>query len=450
MPYPTTDSPVTARSNDAASPFRRGRLAFDPDRTPPAPGTSNADAPRQRIKLWGLPTRLHCPLIGTCFDAASLRRLARKVRLRDHDSLGDYALHAQFVNAARERNTVSQATHKTLEKSHATVVRRFARLRGGEALLQAWRASLRSGDVAGPMWALLTHPDSDECLRTTVYEDVHMLSHQLGAGQRAELSRFADTEAALAELRERHEALRQRSRGRREEHERQVRTLEAELADERRAREKAERSAREASAQLAGCDAQALGARCGELSKALARSRDQAGELTADRDHWQAACETQRQEHEALLARHQDTVEELRALERLVRGRLALDDDDADSDADDADLAGRAVLYVGGMHRLVDHYRALVERCNGQFHHHDGGREDSRARLEAMMSAVDTVFCATDCVSHDACLRLKRFCKHHAKRYVMLPSSGLSSFARAIASVSVEDVHARTAATGAS
>jgi hypothetical protein len=71
-----------------------------------------------------------------------------------------------------------------------------------------------------------------------------------------------------------------------------------------------------------------------------------------------------------------------------------------------------------------------VERLHGQFEHHDGGVEESRANLQCLLSKADMVFCPIDCVSHDACLKVKRFCKQNAKAFIPLHSSGLSSFAR--------------------
>ena len=40
-------------------------------------------------------------------------------------------------------------------------------------------------------------------------------------------------------------------------------------------------------------------------------------------------------------------------------------------------LCGKTVLYVGGLHKMVPHYRQLVEQFGGRFLHHDGGKEAS-------------------------------------------------------------------------
>lgn len=93
------------------------------------------------------------------------------------------------------------------------------------------------------------------------------------------------------------------------------------------------------------------------------------------------------------------------------------------------DLCGRCVLYVGGQHSLVRHYRQVVENCGGRFIHHDGGREDHRTKLGEMLGRADAVICPVNCVSHDACLRAKRLCKHQVKPFIALRSAGLSALA---------------------
>jgi len=90
---------------------------------------------------------------------------------------------------------------------------------------------------------------------------------------------------------------------------------------------------------------------------------------------------------------------------------------------------------VGGRSHVIDHYREIVARCNGEFDHHDGGIEDKPQRLNALLSSADVVICAIDCVSHDAYNRSKRFCKRFAKPCVLLRSSGVSTFARALEQV---------------
>ena len=99
------------------------------------------------------------------------------------------------------------------------------------------------------------------------------------------------------------------------------------------------------------------------------------------------------------------------------------------------DLCGKTILYVGGLHKMVSHYRQLIENHGGKFLHHDGGKEASRTILPKMLSSADAVLCPIDCVSHDACTCVKKICKRYQKPYVMMRSSGLSSLAKGLTEI---------------
>ena len=98
----------------------------------------------------------------------------------------------------------------------------------------------------------------------------------------------------------------------------------------------------------------------------------------------------------------------------------------------ETDLCGRCVLYIGGRNGQQNHFRQLVEQQNGQFIHHDGGREDSYQRLAGDLSKADIVLCPLDCVSHSAVNTVKRYCKNHTKPLVFIPHASLSSFAKGL------------------
>ncbi len=92
------------------------------------------------------------------------------------------------------------------------------------------------------------------------------------------------------------------------------------------------------------------------------------------------------------------------------------------------DLCGSRIVYVGGRTALVPHFRALVQRSNGSFVHHDGGIEEKGERLSEVLAQGDAVLCPVDCVSHGACRLAKRVYKQRSKAFVPLRSSGMSSF----------------------
>lgn len=192
---------------------------------PPTPAT------RRRRKLWELPTRWHCPLIGTCLPVAEMRRLAVRAGL-DERNMSDYALHAHVVGSCDSRGEIAELAQRFFEKRHAATVTRFARLRGEPEVLAAWRDALAAGnDVAGTLWAAWSHPDLSEDGGREFYGDIHMLSHQVGASARADLGQLERLRRDNAELRQQLAAL---QRGLGEAHRRKDKALaelERRLAD---------------------------------------------------------------------------------------------------------------------------------------------------------------------------------------------------------------------------
>jgi DNA primase len=98
-------------------------------------------------------------------------------------------------------------------------------------------------------------------------------------------------------------------------------------------------------------------------------------------------------------------------------------------------LREQSVLCVGGRPASVPLYRLVVERQGARFLHHDGGAEESAARLDATLAAADLVLCQTGCISHDAYWRVKDHCKRTGKRCVFVESPSRAALERALAVV---------------
>ena len=113
-----------------------------------------------------------------------------------------------------------------------------------------------------------------------------------------------------------------------------------------------------------------------------------------------------------------------------------------DSDAQKADkagLEGRSFLYVGGRDCQVAHLRQIASSYGANLIHHDGGLREAVSRIDNVLPSVDCVFCPIDCISHDACIRVKTGCKKWEKAFVPLRNGSKSSFERALQSMSQGD-----------
>lgn len=411
-----------------------------------------------RRKLWEHED-YQCPILGTCLSMTELRKLARKLDVTVQPSATDYELHVFFVHECRKEGPIASYIHKYLDKKYRKHIRFFAKASEPTALEAMWKHSLKSGDIPGPFWALMSHPDTGTSLSRRAFGEIHMLSHLMGAANRADLKRLGKLESRLDELSQALSRVQALRRSQKMEWAVRVRELEDRLESERQERLKLSRMVRES---------------------ALPRSEPAPADAAALRDQLEASQnETRRQaaiieelyrENAQLRERLEDVSADLERAElELVRvmpcaeggGCLSGDacrqgsrqgsscreascpacSDGTDGscpqaqDCDVADcpaLSGKKVLYVGGRCNLVRHYREMVERMGCRFHHHDGGVENSTSELYGKLAAADVVLCPVDCVSHEACQSVKKACKHCMKPFMMLRSSGLSALARSL------------------
>jgi hypothetical protein len=384
---------------------------------------------QRRPRLWELEEKHHCPVIGTCLNLDDLLRVARKSGFTG--TPGDpYRLHVEAVSLSCTRNAAAEAMEKMLEKKYAVAVTRFQRVKSDAEVRALWREALESGEVAGAMWATLTHKAASRETRNQVYGDVHMLSHQIGAGQAADLRRLEALQRNHAALQSEHAALKAGAA----EKAVALTALGQQL-------EQARETARDQAAQLeslarrvqeleSGQAMVALGRRLliAEAQAARATELELRGKTLAQRVGMLRADKVR-------LTRELDEVRDERdGLERLWTDAApgAVASCSGACEACDSRLQGQCVLCVGGRTPLLPQYRLLAERLGVRLIHHDGGKEEALARLPDLLNASDAVICPTDCVGHLAYYQLKKHCKQSGKPCVLAKSSGVAGFAAAL------------------
>ncbi len=402
---------------------------------PQLPEAAEAEAapkPARRARLWELKDKFHCPLIGTCLPMEELARLARRHAFNG-DLRDEFTLHVEAVGWAGSRNPVSEELNRHFERKYAGYVTRFERIKTTDELLAFWKAHFENGEVAGPMWAALTHKAANDETRHAVYADVHMLSHQVGAGLAADAKRLAWLARRNEELAAALECSAADAAGA----EAEMRRLHVELKTARAAEASARADAAGLRQRLAAFESGAAIVDMGRRLMGLTAANEEL-RAVAERSRALQAALTESQDQTAALAHERDTLAvERDALERLL---LVAENDEAacDGECDGCDnrTADRCVLCVGGRTALLSQYRALAERLGIRLIHHDGGQEESLSRLPDMINGADAVLCPTDCVSHAAYYKLKQHCKRTGKPCLLFKGAGVSGFAVALARLS--------------
>ncbi|HLA36699.1 MAG TPA: hypothetical protein VJ001_17695 [Rhodocyclaceae bacterium] len=317
----------------------------------------SAPSPLRRLKLWDMKDKYHCPVVGTCVSMDELRNFAKRYAF-DGASNDEFALHVEAVQRSQQRNDFSVALQKHLDRKYALTLGRFEAARSDADVYRLWRDSLARGDVAAALWATVTHKRASEATRHAVYADIHMLSHQIGAGQAADCRRLGLLERENATLsasllHEQRESVRREA-----EMAKRLQALEGELADLRAtARDTNEIRERlqsfESGEVFLGMNHRLNGLEhvkqqlCNEirrnesLEKSLARQRQETAVATRERE---------------LLAAEREALESLLIAEEQCATNCT-------QECEPMACGGpRHVLCVGGRTPLLVHYRALAQR----------------------------------------------------------------------------------------
>ncbi len=418
--------------------------------TPPADAGAEAAQGSRRRRLWEFEVHAHCPVIGVCLPIAALRRVAAKV-LGDRHFADDYELHCGVIAQCRQRSTAAEAVQRELDRRCAGALRQAAAAKTPEALAAWWQAT-QGHDLAGALWATLTHARCTATLEHQVLGEVHMLQHQVGIARRVDLQRFEALSESHAQLERRFTVMQTRAtRQAAAQHRR------AEAQDALVVQLRAELLGRDTLVATLREDLRALEAAVPGLKsrQELARETERLVGINQllQRSLMQAQQEAERQRERALAA-EMTTEKALRRaappaeagarLPALRPAELAplpgLDGAGALPMARDtpAVLDDQAVLCVGGRRASVPIYRLLVERTGGRFLHHDGGEQDNPAKLDATLAAADLVICQTGCISHDAYWRVKDHCKRTGKRCVFVENPSSAGMRRALRTLAPE------------
>jgi hypothetical protein len=189
------------RLSDAPEPFRLDRPSLgDRELTLKVHQIILAPAANIRRKIWEFDTNLHCSIIGTCLTTSELRRALGKLGCGDSAAPTEHEVHAKGVRTASRRHDGAKLLHKALDRRHRIAINRFGKARTADEVQALWRDAVQQGDIPGAYWATLTHPATNDAVVRAVFTEVHMLSHLVGAANRADIRRLRQLEDEKAEL----------------------------------------------------------------------------------------------------------------------------------------------------------------------------------------------------------------------------------------------------------
>jgi len=392
-----------------------------------------AEGPRpqapKRSKIWELSDTLHCSIIGTCLSNAELRHVLARLNVPGVAAADEHELHVLGVMIAGRRESGAKLLQRALDRRHGLSIKQYAKARDEAALSALWEESSRSGDIPGAYWALLSHPAATDEVVKKAFRGVHMLSHLVGAANRADIRRLRQLEAEIGALTQKLDRQQQQLRDGFTSRDETIRRLNDMLV------RRLEQPADGTPDLDAGREIEALRNAAAELNRKLAqetarreRLEQRLNAASAGQQKVEAASRRMESERDALareLASVESQVIELLAPANGVGGGPP-------------ELTGRTILYVGGRANQIPQLKAMVERTGARFLHHDGGIEHGAVLLPGLISRADHLFFPVDCISHDAAGTIKRLCRQLEKPYHPLRTASLASLMASLATVSCD------------
>jgi hypothetical protein len=327
----------------------------------------------------------------------------------------DHDLHMMGVLLAGRSKAGGKHLQKALDRRHNSALNQFAKAKDAAAVAALWEEALARGDIPGAYWALLTHPATTDAMVKDAFGKVHMLSHLVGAANRADIRRLRQLEEENSALTTKLERQQRQLRDGFISRDETIRRLDAMLA---------RAASQDAAAFDTAEDAKTLKEALAELGKRLAHETGRRERLELRL----AALTSTLSEAERARARAES---EIAALRQGLDASLP----EIGTAVDALDLDGLTVLYVGGRASQAPQLKGLVESGRGHFLHHDGGIEHSPALLPGLVSRADIAVFPVDCVSHDAATAVKRVCGQLGKRYLPLRTASLACLRAGLAAL---------------
>jgi hypothetical protein len=373
--------------------------------------------PARRTKIWEFNTNLHCSIIGTCLSTGELRQVLKKLGVAAPDS-SDHELHGAAVSLAGRHDKAAKLLHKALDERHRVAINQFSKATTEDAVRSHWREAVRRGEIPGAYWATLTHPITTQAIIRDAFGEVHMLSHLVGAANRADIRRLCELETDNAELRARVER-------------QQVAFRDVVVSRDARIQELRAALTQHITAEPSGAgeDGAVLRQLVADLERRLVNEMRRSAALA---DKLTTATTILAKERSARTKAEQTAEAAQRELDVIAASFLARAGEDASAMTPDTRLDGVTVLYVGGRPNQVAHLRAAAEQSGAAFLHHDGGIEHHLNLLGGLTSQADLAMFPVDCISHHAAHAVKQLCRQAGKRFIPLRSASATSLLAAL------------------
>ncbi|MCK5897163.1 MAG: DUF2325 domain-containing protein [Cocleimonas sp.] len=405
----------------------------------PLPIANMSKKSTSRLKFWDIQSRYHCSALGTCLTLQELRQIAKKARITGISTWSDYDMHVSFLHTLDVKCHISTLVNKALDKKYKLIIQQISKTKNEQDRIEIWNKAVVTGNVTGAFWALLTHPATTENTLFQIYGKVHMLSHLSGASARIDMKEFYSLEQHNKRLADKIKQKEESNSKKLQKIESQLFQANAQLSNAFKKIKTLELAQKELDAIKNKPFVENLQHQLKQCTIELNNVNENNQRSAKSAIKWKQYAIREQLEKQQLQQQLNKFVKEKKSTENHLINLPNNQEDKVENCHTcintNSDLCGRCVLYVGGRNSQCSHFRQLVEQQNGQFIHHDGGREDSYQKLASIVTKADVVFCPLDCVSHTAMNLVKRHCQNNTKQLVYIPHASLSAFSKGLTEI---------------
>ena len=386
----------------------------------------------KRRSIWEVKSFYHCSTIGTCLTLSEQRKILTKEKI-DIRNCSLYEMHCIMLSNVGTGNRISRRVNNLLDRKYHDEIVEFSNFKEQE-FLSIWNRKLKEGQICGLYWAAVSSRSYSDKMLLRLFGDVHMLSHLNGGeirGSLQEAARVKDENIILkGDLREEKKIKKQMMKN--------MYVLEKNLTNMNEKyrdviienRKLIEKPADEAfSGKLEELEAEnkVLRDRCEQNENRLKGYEMSIASLKDRKKAIQSELAILRENSDILARELSDVIKQVLATCRQCNNSCPA-----------FDLCEKRILIVGGIKKMKNLYRELIEGKGGAFDYHDGYMHGGEGILREKVERSDFVLCPVDVNSHNACLSVKKICKKIDKPYWMLSSSSLSSITQSLIQLGIQ------------
>ncbi|MCF8068588.1 MAG: DUF2325 domain-containing protein [Desulfobacterales bacterium] len=373
--------------------------------------------------VWAVSMDLKCPLTGVCLTTVEQGRILKKTGI-DLKNVTPYHIHNCFMSHLSNENRVSIKANHYLKHKFQSSLDQFSEI-NEEELAESWSVSLKSGDIAGILYVIASRKEISRSLIFSIYGELHMLGH-------ANMSDVMKARRALEmekKVNRKMAACLNMEKLRLKEVKRQNKSLKKLLDSTELKLHRLSKQADNSSKD-------------GKWLQSLKKENIQLKNIidAIEKQNCNLEKQTQRLEREKrslqiekfeLKSSNEIIVKELDGFITQVSSFRECGKRCEES-CPEYHLCEKRVLIVGGIIKMKQFYRKLIESKGGVFEYHDGYMKNGNKNLGDSISRSDIILCPVNCNSYGACDRTKKLCKKLNKPVKMLSGSSLNTIFNAL------------------